>query len=86
MLKGLDKTPSMHDIFTIAQTTYKQTRDCKAVYNGAESDPDSEIKISIASIKFKHNTVIKVFTDWKNITTNEGSTASYCETLESLVD
>ena len=85
--KGLDKTPSMHDIFAIAQTTHKQIWDCKAVNDGAESDHAAvAIKLAITSIKFKHNTVIKGGTDWMKIATAEGCAASYCETLKSLVD
>ena len=77
----------MHDIFAISQTTHKWIRDCKTVNGRAESDHTSvAIKLAITYIKFKHNTVIKVGTDWMNVKTNEGWEASYCDTLKYLVD
>ena len=87
MSKGINKTPSMHGIFTIAQTAHKKTRDCKSVNDGAESDhADLYIKISITYIKLKHNTVTNIRTDWTKIETNEGYADSYCETIKYLVD
>ena len=64
--KGLEKTPSIYDIFAITKTTHKLIRDFKAVRNLAESDQVAiEIKLTIQYIKLKHNAVIKGVSDWK---------------------
>ena len=66
--KGIYKTPSMHDIFSIAKTTPKRIRGCKAVNNGAEIYHEAvEIKLAIMYIKFKHNKFIEGVADWMNI-------------------
>ena len=68
MSKGIDKTPSMHDIFSIDKTTHKRIRGCKAVNNGAEIYHEAvEIKLAIMYIKFKHNKFIEGVADWMNI-------------------
>ena len=64
MSKGIDKTPIMHDIFAIVQTTPKHICACKSVKHGAESYHAAvAIKLAIIYIKFKHNAVIKGVTD-----------------------
>ena len=63
----------MQEIFYIAQNMHKNIGDCKEVNDGSESDHiDVPIKLVITSIKLKHNAVIKVVTDLKNIVTDEG--------------
>ena len=83
----MDKTPIMHDIFTIAQTTHKRIRYCKSVSNGAESDHAAvEIESDITSIKLKQDAVIKGVNDWTNILTDEGYVALYFKTIQYIVD
>ena len=66
----------MLNILSISQTTHKKIQDCKAVNDGEESDySDVKIKLYIISIKIKHNTVIKVGTDWTNIKNDKGCVA-----------